>query len=116
MAGEEGVAGLAALALERDARLEPADSLYLQGATILADGSPRWVPPRFAGIGSGGAVAVTTSRTEIRPGVAWIFLEYRWVPSGEGLVTEGRATLVLTRQPGQPAWRIAHAHSSSARP
>jgi hypothetical protein len=99
-------------ALEADTRLEVADSLYDADATVVADGNVRHVPPRFAGIGLGGIVGVMSSRTEVRTGLAWVEVSYRWISTAQGMAREGRATLVLVPGP-RGAWRIRHAHSSS---
>lgn len=99
-------------ALEADARLESPDTLYAVDAEIIADGMARTGAPRYAGIGTGGSVAVTSSRLEVRGTVAWARLEYRWVPGNQGVVREGRATFVLSPNE-KGAWLIRHAHSSS---
>lgn len=100
-------------ALEADARLDPADSLYQPDADVVANGTRRFVPPRFAGVEPGGAVAVASARIELRAGLAWATVEYRWMSTVEGRASEGRATVILT--PGDAGgWRIRHAHSSSA--
>jgi len=101
-------------AFEADARGERADSLWAPDATVIADGALRDEPPRFAGIGSGGAVAITQSRLDLRQGVAWLYLEYRWSELKAGAFSEGRATVVLTTG-GDDRWRIVHAHSSSVK-
>lgn len=99
-------------ALEADARLEPADSLYEPDALIVANGVNRYAPPRYAGLGPAGAVGIASSRVEVRSGLAWAQIEYRWMSPAAGLAREGRATFVLV-QNEQGAWRIRHAHSSS---
>jgi hypothetical protein len=99
-------------ALEADARLESADSLYEPDALIVANGVNRYAPPRFAGLGPAGAVGIASSRVEVRSGMAWAQIEYRWISTSAGLAREGRATFVLV-QNEQGAWRIRHAHSSS---
>ena len=98
-------------ALQADAFLEIPDSLYTEGATVVTNGVERFAPPRFAGVGLGGSVAVTATRFEVRSGVAWAYVEYRWMSEGGTAVREGRATIVLVATNG--AWRIRHAHSSS---
>jgi hypothetical protein len=110
--GDDQLSGIVAAALEADARLETADSLYTADATIIADGLARFTPPRFAGIGPGGEVAVTSSRLEVRGGFAWAHVEYRWISTTAGRASAGRVTLVLVPSAGG-AWRIHHAHSSS---
>ena len=100
-------------ALESDARLEPADSLYDREAIIVANGEVRHSPPRFAGIGQGGAIAVASSRMEMRGALAWAQLEYRWMSTAAGIARDGRATFIMTPN-DNGAWQIRHAHSSSA--
>lgn len=112
VAADDRLSDLVAAALDADARLEPADSLYTDDALIVADGQPRQGPPRFAGVGTGGTVAVTSSRLEVRGATAWVHVEYRWLSAREGTAKEGRATLVFTPD-DKGAWRIRHAHSSS---
>lgn len=102
-------------ALEADARLDPADSLYDREALVVANGELRYAPPRYAAVGDSGAVAIASSRVEVRSGVAWAQIEYRWISTAAGLARDGRATFVLTPD-DKGAWRIRHAHSSSAEP
>lgn len=108
---DEGLTELVRAALQADALLEIPDSLYTQQATIVADGAERVAPPRFAAIGLGGSVAVTSTRFEVRSGVAWAYVAYRWISEGGTEVREGRATIVLLATSG--TWRIRHAHSSA---
>ena len=113
---EEPVSAMIQEALAADSRFDSADSLWDATATVVADGQYRNVPPRFAAIGPGGQVAVTSSRLEVRQSVVWVFLEYRWVSGREGEgIREGMATLVLVPLPDRPGWRIVHAHSSTGR-
>ncbi len=107
---DDRLSDLVAAALEADTRLDVPDSLYASNATIIANGRPRVAPPRFAAIGVGGSVAVTSTRFEVRSGVAWAFVEYRYVSAGAESVRAGSATVVLITEGG--AWRIRHAHSS----
>jgi hypothetical protein len=108
------VTALVQAALDADARGERADSLWGPDATAVADGELRYEPPRFAGVGAGGAIAITQSRLDLRQRVAWIYLEYRWSELQAGSIREGRATVVLAPG-GDDRWRIVHAHSSSVR-
>jgi len=111
---EEPVTAALAEALAADGRGERADSLWDPEATVIADGEIRDDVPRFAGVAAGGQVAITQSRLDLRQTLAWVFLEYRWSELKEGLVREGRATILLTpRQSG--GWKIVHAHSSTIR-
>jgi hypothetical protein len=54
-------------ALRADARMQRADSLYDAGAIIVADGERRTSVPRYAGISSGGQVAVGSSQKRQLP-------------------------------------------------
>ena len=101
--------------LQADARLEPLDSLYSPDALVIADGEVRFGPPRFAGIGGLGSVAVTATRLEVRGTMAWAQAEYRWVAAAGDSAREGRVTLILTPNE-KGAWRIRHAHSSAPPP
>ncbi len=100
-------------ALLADAAGQEADSLYLVGATVVADGVPVRLPPRFAGVRRGGTAAVTGATLEITPYLAWGVLEYRWTPGAGGQPAYGRATFVLERAGG--SWRIKHLHTSALR-
>jgi SnoaL-like domain len=101
-------------AIEADAAGTAADSLYLIGAIVIADGLPVTRPPRFAGVQSGGAVSVTGTTLEVTPYLAWGVLDYQWTPVGRGRSAFGRATFVLERAGG--SWRIKHLHSSALEP
>ena len=101
-------------ALRADARGESADSLWDSDATVVANGELRSEPPRFAGVGRGGEIALTASRLEARQSVAWVYLEYRWLSLKDGAAHEGKATVLLTPRPDRAGWRIIHAHSSTA--
>lgn len=109
---DDAISELLAAALESDARLEPADSLYEPDAVIIAGGRRQYAPPRFAALAPGGAVAIVSSRVEVRGTVAWAQVEYRWLSTAAGLAREGWATFVVV-QDERGAWRIRHAHSSS---
>jgi hypothetical protein len=108
---DEDLSELVQAALQADALLEIPDSLYTDEATVVSDGVERLAAPRFAGVGLGGSVAVTSTRFEVRSGVAWAYVAYRWMSEGGSEVREGRATIVLLVTSG--AWRIRHAHSST---
>ncbi|HTL05592.1 MAG TPA: nuclear transport factor 2 family protein, partial [Gemmatimonadales bacterium] len=71
--------------------------------------------PRFAGVGVGGEVAITSSRLEVRQTLIWVYLEYRWLSLKDGAAREGKATVLLTPRSEGAGWRIVHAHSSTAR-
>lgn len=102
-------------ALSADSRGEPADSLWASDATIVANGELRAGPPRFAGVGQGGELAITSSRLEVRQTLVWVYLEYRWLSLSNGVAAEGKATLLLTPRPDGSGWKIVHAHSSTPR-
>jgi len=102
-------------ALMADSRAEPADSLWDPEATVIANGQLRNVPPRFAGVGSGGEIAITSSRLEVRQSLVWVYLEYRWLSLKDGAGAEGKATVLLTPTQNGSGWRIVHAHSSTPR-
>lgn len=112
---EEPVTAVITAAFAADYQRIPADSLWDPDATVVADGEVRTAPPRFAGVGSGGGVAITSSRLELRQGLAWVYLEYRWSELNAGLAREGRATVLLVPGKGGRGWTIVHAHSSTER-
>ena len=100
-------------ALAADARGESADSLYVIGASVIANGRPRLAPPRYAGTGSGGQIAVNSILSEITPGLAWVAVRYEWV-GPNGVAEPAYATFVLEPLAGN--WRIKHVHSSTMLP
>ncbi|MFI5209426.1 MAG: hypothetical protein ACHQ2E_03175, partial [Gemmatimonadales bacterium] len=65
-------------ALDADARLETADSLYSPAAQSIADGHYRTSPPRFAGLEAGGSLAVGSMQVVVRDSLVWAIVEYRW--------------------------------------
>ena len=101
-------------ALQADAKGDPADSLYLVGATVVANGRVRVSLPRFAGIELGGNLQITGLQAEITSTLAWAIMDYQWVSADGSRGAFGRATVVL--EPFGGAWRIKHVHSSTARP
>jgi hypothetical protein len=105
---------MAMAALAADGRLEPAESLYANGAEMLADGRRRSGVPRFAGVEAGGEVVVGSVRVDVTDSAAWASIEYRWLAQGQNLIREGRATLVFARMNPDGRWRIMHAHSSTS--
>jgi len=113
MSAVDHVAEIATEALEADARLDRADSLYLREAEIVAQGHRRIAPPRYAGISPGGQVVVSSTRVDLTGTVAWALIEYRWLAPNQNLLREGRATLILVMGTDRH-WRIVHAHSSTA--
>ena len=110
---EEPVTAVITAALDADRRMATADSLWDSEATVIANGELRYAPPRFAGIESGGEVAITSSRLEVRQSLVWVYLEYRWLSVKDGLARVGKATVLLTPQSGGVGWRIVHLHSST---
>ena len=109
----ENVRGVMSTALLADAAGKDPDTLYLVGASVVADGVPVRMPPRFAGVRRGGTASVTGATLEITPYLAWGLMEYRWAPAAGGTPAYGRATFVLERAGG--SWRIKHLHTSSLR-
>ena len=110
---EEPITAVLVAALDADRQFTTVDSLWDPEATVVADGSLRYAPPRFAGIGVGGEVAITSSRLEVRQSLVWVYFDYRWISVQEGVAREGKATVLLTPREGG-GWRIIHLHSSSA--
>ncbi len=102
-------------AFAADVRLDLADTLWAPEALVIADGELRLGPPRFAGLEPGGQAAISASRLVVGSQLVWGVVEYRWVAPTEGLVREGRATVLLARAGPQGRWWIVHAHSSSLR-
>jgi len=110
---EEPITAVLVAALDADRQFLTVDSLWDPEATVVADGSLRYAPPRFAGIEAGGEVAITSSRLEVRQSLVWVYFDYRWISMKEGTAREGKATVLLTpRERG--GWRIIHLHSSTA--
>ena len=108
---EREVSAVIATALADEAAGISTDTLFMPSARIVVNGRNRTESPLFAGIGTGGQVAISSSQMEVRPNSSWGLVEYRW-ESRDGAAREGRATFVLTQvAPGQ--WRIQHVHSSS---
>jgi hypothetical protein len=111
---EEPITSVLLAALEADRRFLTVDSLWDPEASVVADGSPRYAPPRFAGIEAGGEVAITGSRLEVRQSLVWVTFDYRWISIRDGVAREAKATALLTpRDPG--GWRIVHLHTSTTR-
>ena len=100
-------------ALRAAATGRPADTLYMVGATIVADGVSGSAPVRFAGVRPGGTTTTAGATIEITPYFAWGTMEYQWVPAAGGQPAYGRATFVLEQVGG--SWRIKHVHTSSLR-
>lgn len=93
--------------------LEEPDSLFVDGALVIADGEPRSTLPRLAGVGVGGRVQLVTSQVSTSGAFVWGVLEYRWLPLFESdAVRVGVATVVMAKLRDE-SWRIIHLHSSS---
>ena len=111
---DQAVRSIVRAALEADASGAPADTLYMLGATIVADGRVRVVNPRFAGIQRGGQISITGLQAEIASGLAWAITDYRWIANDRHTGAIGRATLILETLGS--GWKIKHVHSSSIQP
>jgi hypothetical protein len=109
----ENVRKVMTAALLADAAGREVDTLYMIGATVVADGLPIRLPPRFAGVRRGGTASVTGATLEITPYLAWGEMEYQWVPAAGAAPAYGRATFVMERAGGN--WRIKHLHTSTLR-
>jgi hypothetical protein len=109
------IAEIANQALEADARMDRADTLYVAEPEILAEGRRRTGVPRYAGVESGGQLVISSTRVDLTAGFAWVEVEYRWVAPDKNIFREGRATLILVAPQAGFHWRIVHAHSSLAR-
>lgn len=101
-------------ALRRDAAWTDASDLFARQPVIVADGERRYTFPLFAAVDSGGQAAITTSRVEIGPTLAWAYVEYRWLSTARGAASAGLATFVLAPGRGEQPWSIVHLHSSTA--
>jgi hypothetical protein len=102
-------------ALQADARLEPAESLYAPYATVIGDGAVRRRPPRYAGVSEGGEIAITSTQLQTRGTTAWGSVEYRWMSDRSQRAQAGRASLVLVPAQGRNGWWIVQAHSSTVK-
>jgi len=112
---EAEISGIIEQALEADSRSQPADSLYSPHAIVIAQGRVRRLPPRFAGIGVDGEVAITSTQLEMRGTAAWGAVEYRWESNRSNRAEVAHASFVLTPAQGRRGWWIVQAHSSVAR-
>ncbi len=113
-AGEDAEARISALLAAALAGGPGADSAFAPDATVIVDGLTAIDAPRFAALGPGGETAIASSRVDVRGGIAWALLDYRWVERQANLAREGRATVILTPKPAG-GWWIVHAHSSTVR-
>ena len=112
---EEPITSVLLAALDADRRFLNADSLWDPEASVVADGSVRYAPPRFAGIEPGGEVAITASRLEVRQSLVWVAFDYRWLSIRDGVAREAKATALLTPRSAGGGWRIIHLHTSTTR-
>lgn len=112
---EEPITSVLLAALDADRRFLTVDSLWDPEASVVADGSPRYAPPRFAGIEAGGEVAITGSRLEVRQSLVWVTFDYRWISIRDGVAREAKATALLTPRDAGGGWRIIHLHTSTTR-
>ena len=101
--------------LEADARQENADTMYLRGAIVIADGHRRDGPPRYAGVEAGGAVAIGGMQVVVRDRLVWAVVDYRWYSTADNLARQGQATVLLSPPDGNRGFRIVHLHSSISR-
>jgi hypothetical protein len=99
--------------LTSDALLEEPDSLFADGAIVIADGEVRLSVPRLAGVGIGGRVQLVTSQVSTRGAFVWGVLEYRWLPVFESDAVRGGVATVVIARLRDGAWRIVHLHSSA---
>jgi hypothetical protein len=101
--------------LVADAREENADTMYLRGAIVIADGHRREGPPRYAGVEPGGAVAIGGMQVAVRDRLIWAVVDYRWYSTADNVARQGQATVLLSPPDGTRGFRIVHLHSSISR-
>lgn len=101
--------------LQADAAGDNADSLYLPGAIVIADGHRRDLPPRYAGVEPGGAVAIGGMQVAVRDRLIWAVVDYRWYSTEDNVARQCQATVLLSPPDGTRGFRIVHLHSSIAR-
>ena len=104
--------GVVTAALQADTGGVGGDTLFMVGATVVADGRVRVNHPYFAGVSRDGSVTLTGYQAEIASGLAWAIVDYRWVAKDGRRGTFARATLVL--EPHGDGWQIKHVHSSTS--
>lgn len=98
-----------------DTRPAAVDTLFVSGATIIANGNNRISAPRLAGVMYGGQAAITTSQVNVRQDMAYASIDYRWFSDDRSEVRLGKATLVLAPARGGSTWKVVQMHSSSSR-
>jgi hypothetical protein len=101
--------------LQADARQENADTMYLRGTIVIADGHRRETPPRYAGVEAGGAVAIGGMQVAVRDRLIWAIVDYRWYSTADNLARQAQATVLLSPPDGTRGFRIIHLHSSISR-
>lgn len=106
--------GVIEAAISADSGGVGVDTLFMVGATVVADGHVRVNHPFFAGVSRDGSVTLTGYQAEIASGLAWAIVDYRWVAKDGRRGTFARATIVL--EPHGDGWQIKHVHSSTAQP
>lgn len=111
----DAASNLVDAALQADARLEPADSLYSQSVVSIADGHYRDGPPRFAALEAGGSLAVGNMQVVVKDSVVWAVVEYRWFSARDDVARQALATVILVRPTATTGWKIVETHSSTAR-
>jgi hypothetical protein len=111
----DAASDLITAALQADARLDRADSLYAASAISIADGHYRAEPPRFAGLAGGGSLAVGSMQVVVRDSLVWAVVEYRWFSPSNDLARQALATILLAPPHDTIGWKIVHTHSSTAR-
>ena len=113
--GTDDVQSLVQLAITLDAAADRhADTLYTSDALVIGNARVRPATPRFAGIASGGRVAITAATATVEGRVAWVLVDYRWVNPAERRTEVGRATVICERRGN--GWKIVHVHSSQPLP
>lgn len=90
-----------------------ADTLY-HDALVVANGRVRLGAPRFAGVGFGGRITVSTATVTLQGRFAWALTDYRWFNLQQNQAEAGRATFIC--EVGSSGWKIVHAHSSQLLP
>ena len=113
--GTDEVQSLVRLAITMDAAGDRhADTLYTADALVVGNARVRLAAPRFAGIASGGRVAITAANATVEGQVAWVLVDYRWANPAERRTEVGRATVICERRGN--GWKIVHVHSSQPLP
>jgi len=80
----------------------------------VANGRVRLGAPRFAGVGFGGRITVSTATVTLQGRFAWVVADYRWFNLQQNQAEAGRATFIC--ETGSSGWKIVHSHSSQLLP